>query len=120
MKRTITTIFAIMLVLVMVMSLSACGGNDKTTKSLIGNWYSFTDTGIFTHTPVCLEFKDNGECVYDGTKGKFTIDKDNKKILAQFTNVGSATMTYELDDGKIVSITIGKNKFKKENSPQTN
>ena len=117
MKRTITLIFAIVLALVMVMSLAACGGTAENSlnSTLVGKWKSEDGKKI--------EFFKDGSCLFPHT-GVSTTNTDyqlftvyeNHSIVFAYYGAGTGgidylTYTYEISDD---SLTIEGVKYIKQ------
>lgn len=127
MKRTITSIFAIVLALVMVLSLAACGNSEKdlkeeqeaVNKALQGGWsnrdymnesyyegellavYVFLD-GEYSFDNIQVKTKET----WHSEEGTYTINAQKKEIncTANEEVLGSKmerTLTYEYKDGNL-------------------
>lgn len=93
-------LLSVLLTLVMVLSLAACGGGSggRADKAYVGEWISVAGTA-FGFTMTGEEISGFGITLESGGKGKMTIDGDSAKV--KWTNDDS-NITIEIEGEKLV------------------
>ena len=104
-KNAVTGVASLIVVIVLTLSLAACGSKNPTSKEqLVGTWQQMMSDGVET-----IQLTSDGRYIsdikmYDGisTHNEHTWDYSDGKLTVHYTNMGvDSTYSVEIEEGKM-------------------